>query len=128
MIKKIRRINKVKYNILITPQFKNDIKYYKKKKKYFKIVDDVDTVIKELENGNFLGNEIPNLHLEYNENMYKVRVMNSSINVGKSNGFRLIYYVIKNDCDIFLLTIYSKKDQENIRNSTIIELVNKYCQ
>ncbi len=118
----------MKYNILITPQFKKDIKYYKKKKKYLKIVDDVDTVIKELEIGNFLGDEIPNLHLEYEENVYKVRVMNSSINVGKSNGFRLMYYVIKNDCDVYLLTIYSKKDQEKISTSKIIELVDKYCE
>ncbi len=118
----------MKYNILITPQFKKDIKYYKRKKKYLKVVDDIETVIKELENGNFLGDEIPNLHLEHEEYVYKVRVMNSSINVGKSNGFRLIYYVIKNDRDIFLLTIYSKKDQENLSTSKIIELVNKYCQ
>lgn len=118
----------MKYNILITPQFKKDIKYYKKKKKYLKIIDDIDSVIKELEIGNFLGEKIPNLHLEHEENVYKVRVMNSSINVGKSNGFRLIYYVIKNDCDIYLLTIYSKKDQENINTSKIIELVDKYCQ
>ena len=120
----------MKYNILITPQFKKDIKYYKRKKKYLKIVDDIDTVIKELEIGNFLGDEIPNLHLKHEENVYKVRVMNSSINVGKhkSNGFRLIYYVIKNDRDVYLLTIYSKKDQENISTSKIIELVDKYCE
>jgi len=117
----------LKYKILVTPQFKKDIKYYKKKKKYLKIIDDLDNVISELEVGNFIGDEIPGLKLKNNEKTYKVRVVNSSINVGKSNGFRLIYYLIKNDCEIYLLTIYSKKDKENISTIKIIELINKYC-
>ena len=117
----------MKYKILVTPQFKKDIKYYKKKKKYLKIIDDLDNVISELEVGNFIGDEIPGLKLKNNEKTYKVRVVNSSINVGKSNGFRLIYYLIKNDCEIYLLTIYSKKDKENISTIKIIELINKYC-
>lgn len=115
----------MKYKILVTPQFKKDIKYYIKK--YLKITNDLDDVISELKAGNFIGDEISGLRLENKEKTYKVRAANSSINVGKSNGFRLIYYGVKNDYEIYLLTIYSKKDKENITTSKIIELVNKYC-
>lgn len=117
----------MKYKIFVTPQFKKDIKYYRKKKKYLKITDDLDEVFSKLETGNLIGDEVPGLKLRENEKTFKVRVVNSSINVGKSSGFRLIYYVIKNNYEIYLLTIYSKKDKENISTTKIIELVNKYC-
>jgi mRNA-degrading endonuclease RelE of RelBE toxin-antitoxin system len=34
--------------------------------------------------------------------------------VGKSNGYRLIYYVVKDDREIYLLTIYYKKEDKLI--------------
>ena len=115
------------FSILITPQFEKDIKYYLKKKKYYKIKDDIDKVINELEQGNLVGNEIPGLHLKINESVFKVRTVNSSANVGKSNGFRLIYYVIKNDKEIYLLTIFSKKDNDNLSNKEILDIMKKFC-
>jgi len=48
--------------------------------------------------------------------------------VGKSNGYRIIYYVVKDDREIFLLTIYSKKDKENIKDSEIKHLIEAYCK
>ena len=62
-----------------------------------------------------------------NNNVLKVRVANSDTNSGKSNGYRLIYYAVKNDGTIYLLTIYHKKDKENITNKEIQELILKYC-
>lgn len=115
------------YSIFITPQFKKDIKYYKNKKKYYKITNDLDEIIEELKIGNLLGNKIPNLNLKEEESVYKVRTINSSIKVGKSNGFRLIYYVIKNNKEIYLLTVFSKKDHNNIPNSQIVKLIKRYC-
>lgn len=58
---------------------------------------------------------------------FKVRVANSSANVGKSNGFRLIYYVVTEEGDIYLLTIYSKKDDDRIlTDDEIRELIRQY--
>ncbi|WP_197081192.1 hypothetical protein [Gordoniibacillus kamchatkensis] len=51
------------YTIIATEQFEKDIKFYKRKKKFNHIEDDVDEVIKELQNGNLIGDEIPNLKL-----------------------------------------------------------------
>lgn len=60
-------------------------------------------------------------------NILKVRVANSDTKSGTSNGYRLIYYVVKTDGTIYLLTIYYKKDKENITNKEIQELILKYC-
>lgn len=116
-----------KYNIMVTEKFKKDFKYYVKKKNYYKLKDDMDTMVKELEEGNLVGNEIPGLKLPQGEEGYKVRVANNTTKVGKSNGFRVIYYVIKNDNEIYLLTIYEKADKVNISQAEIRDLINEYC-
>ncbi len=115
------------YEVIFTPQFEKDIKYYLRKKKYSRIVDDVDEIVVELEKGNFMGVEIADVKLTTDNSLYKVRVANSSIKAGKTHGFRLIYYVIKDDKEIFLLTIYSKKDKEDITRNEIIDLLKMYC-
>ena len=43
------------------------------------------------------------LKLPDGEDTYKVRAANTDTNVGKSNGYRIIYYVVKNDKEIYLL-------------------------
>ncbi|MFZ3102419.1 MAG: hypothetical protein WA131_07610 [Desulfitobacteriaceae bacterium] len=115
------------YQVIPTPRFLEVVDYYKRKKRYFKIDDDISRIVVNLENGNLLGDEITDLRLPNYERTYKVRVANTSANVGKSNGFRLIYYVIKNDTEIYLLTIYSKKDKENITSKEILDIINTYC-
>ena len=106
-----------------TDYFNQNVNFYFRKKKYRKITDDIDPIIKELEQGNLPGDKIPGLHLPEGTAAYKVRISNSSANVGKSNGFRLIYYVVI-DKKVYLLTIYSKKDDERIPDdSGIIDFI-----
>jgi len=116
------------YEIIPTPVFLKDIEYYKRKKRYRKIDDDVSEIVRELETGNFVGDEINDLKLPDNESSYKVRAANSDLKVGKSNGYRIIYYVVKNDLEVYLLTIYSKKDKEDIPKKEIIDMINLYCK
>lgn len=110
--------------IILTRQFKDDIKFYKRKKKYLKIDADVKPAIKELTAGNFIGTKLEGLAIPANTAVYKVRLPNSSINVGKSGGFRLLYYVAIAD-KIYLAKIYSKKDDNRIpTDAQIVELIN----
>ncbi|MBR3722591.1 MAG: hypothetical protein IKN12_07460 [Selenomonadaceae bacterium] len=81
------------------------------KKKYRQIFADIESVTKELEAGNLIGDELEDISVD--GRTFKVRVANTSVNVGKSNGFRVIYYVIQ-DSSVYLLTIYSKKDDVKI--------------
>ena len=110
--------------IIPTKHFKNDVKFYVRKKKFLKISDDIRSVTAELEQGNLIGDRLENLELPAGTAAYKVRIANSSINVGKSHGFRLIYYVAIAE-KIYLLTIYSKKDDTRIPNDSQIELMIK---
>ena len=111
-------------DIIATKYFKADVKFYLKKKKFSKINDDIDTVTGELEQGNFVGNKLEGLNLPENISVYKVRIANTSANVGKSHGFRLIYYVVING-KIYLVSIYSKKDDSRVPSDKQIELLIK---
>lgn len=110
--------------IIWSSRFESDVKYYFKKKHYTKILEDIDTVVNELKVGNFIGDKLDNINLQNNSEAYKVRIANSSTKSGKSNGFRLIYY-LKVEGKIYLITIYSKKDDNRIpTDAQIAELIN----
>ena len=117
------------YKVIPTERFSSDVEYYVKKKRYFSIDEDIREITIELEKGNFVGTEISGLKLNHDGHTYKVRVANSTAKVGKSNGFRIIYYVIKDDKQVFLLTIYSKKDdgEDAVPDKEIRRLVEQYC-
>ena len=117
----------MQFEIIPTKQFEDDLGYYLKKKKFKHILEDVDDIVKELEKGNLLGDAIPGLVFDDNETV-KVRIANTDTRVGKSNGYRMIYYVVKNDYEIYLLTIYYKKEDNKIPSNKEIEaLVKEYC-
>jgi mRNA-degrading endonuclease RelE of RelBE toxin-antitoxin system len=88
-------------------------------KKYKKLPDDLKILVKEL-------NYNPKAGIDLGANCYKIRLANSSIPTGKSSGFRVIYYYYDGELDIYLLTIFSKRDMDNISDEKIIELLKKY--
>ena len=114
------------YKVLATKKFDKDMKMYQRK--FRNIGEDVKEVVDELKEGNLIGNVIQNIKMKDNEdNVIKVRVANSDTHSGKSNGYRLIYYAEKSDGTIYLLTIYYKKQKEDMSNKEIQELILKYC-
>lgn len=114
------------FSVITTKKFDKDIKAYHKKFK--NIGEDVNEVVKELKKGNLIGDIIRDLKMKDDDNnVIKVRVANSDTHSGKSNGYRLIYYAEKSDGTIYLLTIYYKKEKEDISNKEIQELIIKYC-
>jgi mRNA-degrading endonuclease RelE of RelBE toxin-antitoxin system len=117
------------YDIIPTPKFEEDLKFYKKKKKFNHIEEDVNEVVEELEKGNLIGTPIGDIQLPEDEDAYKVRAANTDTNVGKSNGYRIIYYAIKNEATIFLLTVYYKKDDNRVLSKDDLKnLIEKYCK
>jgi len=87
-------------------------------KRYKKLGDDLKILQKELllnpQSGISLGN-----------NCYKIRIANSSIPTGKSGGFRVIYYYLDENGIIYLISIYSKSDLENISDEKILEILHQ---
>ena len=88
-------------------------------KKYKKLPDDLKILVKEL-------NDNPKAGIDLGANCYKIRLANSSIPTGKSSGFRVLYYYYDGELDIYLLTIFSKRDMGNISDEKIMELLQKY--
>lgn len=63
-----------------------------------------------------------------NNKVVKVRVANTDTKMGKSNGYRMIYYAIREDLTIYLLSIYYKKDDNRVlTDDEIIKLVKENC-
>ena len=110
--------------IIPTKKFNDDVEFYIRKKKFLKIRADIKTVTDELEQGNLVGDRLEALNFPENTAAYKVRVANSSTNVGKSGGFRVLYYVAIAD-EIYLVTVYSKKDDIRVPSDKQVELLIK---
>lgn len=106
--------------VIPTRNFNDNVEYYLRKKKYKKIYSDIKTVTDELEKGNLVGVRLENINVPEGTAVYKVRIANTSTNVGKSHGFRLIYYLAIAD-EIYLLAIYSKKDDIRVVSDKRIE-------
>jgi len=100
--------------IISLESFKKDVKKLYKKNK--KLPQDLKTL-----NQSLLEN--PKLGIELSSRLYKMRLENSSSNTGKSGGFRVIYYYIDEDENLYLLKIYSKTELENIKEEVLIKLL-----
>ena len=101
------------YSIKIVKRFEKDVK--KLKKKFPKIKQDLQLLVEELYNN-------PTLGMSLGENIYKIRIPNSSIPIGKSGGFRVITYYKINEV-IYLITIYSKTHKDNILINELKEII-----
>ena len=106
--------------IKYSAKFLKDAKRLKEKKNFRKIADDIKEVESWLRSGEMTGDLIPGLS---GLQIFKIRQKNSSSNSGKGGGFRIIYYQIREDDVIVMLTIYSKTETENISKSEILEIL-----
>ncbi len=104
-------------NIVRLEQFTKDVK--KLYKKYRQLPTDLTKLSKEL-------NANPKVGINLGKNCYKLRLENSSIPTGKSGGFRVIYYYYDGENDLYLLTMFSKKEMESVKDERILELLEKY--
>lgn len=110
----------MKFNILESREFKKSLK--KLSKKYKKLVYNYEKLINILEECN------PKNAIKISENIYKIRLQNSSHPKGKSGGFRVVYFIKTTDNIIYLLDIFSKNEIDTIQKSKIIEIANNYFQ
>lgn len=100
--------------VILTKKARKDIKNLKKN--FRRIDEDLDHLFATLSGGKLVGSRIQNFQdLE----IYKARIRNSSAAIGKSGGFRVIYYLKRNDGEIIALTIYSKGLKSNISKKEI---------
>ncbi|CAA6813468.1 MAG: Unknown protein [uncultured Campylobacterales bacterium] len=98
------------------PNFAKKIKKLNKKNK--NLLNDIKELVKVLEKepttGIFLGNDI-----------YKIRIANSSKHIGKRGGFRVITYYVDENEIIYLIEMYEKNSIENISIKKLTEIIEK---
>ena len=99
--------------IIPTPEFKKSVK--KLFKRYKLIAKDLADLEKELQKDTHAGVDLGN-------GCFKIRLKNSSVPIGKSGGFRIIYFLQTED-KIYLLEIYSKSDLDNIEDKRLIDIL-----
>ena len=101
------------FKIETIPRFEKDVK--KLKKKFPNIKNDLVKFIDELSTNTTLG-------INLGENIFKVKIPNSSIPTGKSGGFRIITYYQKDDV-LYLVTMYSKTEKDTILTDKLRQIV-----
>ncbi|MDM8564284.1 hypothetical protein QUF74_01370 [Candidatus Halobeggiatoa sp. HSG11] len=105
--------------ILYSSEFKRNLR--RLVKKYRHIRSDVEPIIKQLQLGEILGDQIPRVKYI----LYKVRIRNSDVQRGKSAGYRLIY-CFRDSEQIVLITIYSKFGQNDINATQIYHILEEF--
>lgn len=102
--------------VLYTKPFERELK--RLSKRYRNIKNDIQPIILELTEDNFIRNQISGIQ----ETVFKVRVKNSDIPIGKSGGYRIIYQIVSGKT-VLLLIIYSKSDIADISLEEIEQII-----
>jgi mRNA-degrading endonuclease RelE of RelBE toxin-antitoxin system len=105
--------------IISLDSFNKDAKkLYKKNKKLPVDLKILNEVLKEN----------PKAGIELSSALYKIRLENSSSKVGKSGGFRIIYYYIDKNENLYLLKIYLKTEISNIKEEILIKILKEQLE
>jgi mRNA-degrading endonuclease RelE of RelBE toxin-antitoxin system len=103
--------------IISLESFARDVK--RLHKKYKAIGEDLRILKRQLQ-------ENPKVGIFLGRGCYKIRLRNTSVPTGKSGGFRVVYYYLDGENNLYLMTIWSKTEMENIHDEKIIEILEKY--
>ena len=95
-------------------------KFKKEAKRLIKKYPSLKQELKQL-NTNLLAN--PAIGTSLGNNSYKIRIAIKSKGVGKSGGARVITYLITENKELYLLTIYDKSEFENIDDKTLQKII-----
>lgn len=93
------------YNVLFTENFRKEAK--RLAKKHSSLKKDIEALIGSLE-------QEPKQGKPLGKDCFKIRIAISSKGKGKSGGARVITYVLIEDTEVHLLTIYDKSEKEDI--------------
>jgi len=105
------------YEILPTRRFQKDVKTLAKK--YRKIKQDLMVLQALLKNNPEQADAIPGLK----EKIYKIRLQNSDLVSGKRGGYRIVYFLDREEKVVHLLSMYVKGEKETIRKKELLQLM-----
>src|ERR1700722_11882074 len=109
---------------IVTPTDNFERKVKRLLKKFPSLSDTLLALEEQLILNPFIGSKLSN-------NAYKVRVADKSKGKGKSGGFRVITYLVRQtdeSTEIFLLAIYDKSEQDTLNSAEIKDLIDKVAE
>ena len=103
-----------------TRQFEKDLK--RLSKRYRLLFDDLEPILGSIKKGECIGTLLTEANCF---KALKVRFANTTINKGKSSGFRLIYAHFEGEQDdaAITLSLYCKQDVDNISDQELARLI-----
>jgi hypothetical protein len=104
------------YNVIPTQRFKKEAK--RLAKRYHSLKADLTELNRVLAENPITGTSLGG-------NIYKVRLAIKSKGKGKSGGARVITYIITENKDVWLLTIYDKAELDSIDDKTLKKIVSE---
>ncbi len=102
------------YNIIPSTKFKREAK--RLLKKYPSLKHELSALNEDLQYNPTLGTSLGN-------DAYKIRISIKSKSAGKSGGGRIITYVISENKEVYLLTIYDKAEYESVDDKMIKSII-----
>ena len=102
------------YSVIPIEKFKKEAK---------RLVKKYPSLKKELAELNQLLISNPTVGTSLGNNAYKIRISIKSKGTGKSGGARVITYVVTENKEIYLLTIYDKGELDTIDDSTLRRII-----
>ena len=102
------------FEIVKTKKFERQFKRLFKKHRSLR--EDLLTVVEQLEQNPYLGTPL-------GDDCYKIRLAMASKGQGKSGGARVITYLISENLEVYLLTIYDKSELDSIDDKTLKTII-----
>jgi mRNA-degrading endonuclease RelE of RelBE toxin-antitoxin system len=106
----------MKYSVIPTPKFKNEAK--RLIKKFPSLKSELYFFEQELSMNPYQG-------IPLGQNAYKIRLAIKSKGKGKSGGARVITFVINEQEEVYLLSLYDKSEIENIDDKILRKLISE---
>ena len=104
----------MKFNVIPIDKFKKEAK---------RLIRKFPSLKSELISLNDILEVQPDLGTPLGNNCYKIRLAIKSKGQGKSGGARVITYMINNDKDVYLLTIFDKSELDSIDDKTLKAII-----
>jgi len=114
------------FEIQQEPDFEKEMWRLLIKKRFRRLPKQIQELSEKLEQGEFKGDRITRSNFPTPHDIYKLRLPNPDTNVGASNGYRVIYMVVTEHKIVVLLTMYYKKEQEDVSDEYIQGLIDGY--
>lgn len=102
------------YNVIPIDKFKKEAK---------RLVKKYPSLKKELSELSTLLSNNPTVGTPLENDAYKIRLAIKSKNTGKSGGARVITYVVTEDKEVYLMSIYNKADIDSVDDKTLRKII-----